>query len=200
MHKHNHLFLGAAMVAALSSANAATVIDTGFNPSGTQFTFYNSQEFAAQFQLTTATTLTSLEGYFLNASSPVDLTVSVYAGSGAPSGVALFSATTEVHATTSEWAGAQGVSWSLGAGTYSVAFTTTDPRGRITMLGQPPHPLTQYWWGIPGAWNASNVNSPVQVAVMATSVPEPQTWLMSLLGLATVGGVLCRRANGASRR
>lgn len=180
-------------------AQAATLVDTGMNTGGTPWTFYSFQGLAASFSVASTVSLGSIEAFFrTDSSTTVPLTVSLFAN--APGGTPLYSGTSSItHGVPANWYGLSGLSgWTIGPGTYSVAFTTSDLSGRTVLLGNAPNPLSAEYYGGAPTWNRYD---PLDLAVRITSVsavPEPETGAMLLAGLGALGFAARRRRFGSA--
>jgi PEP-CTERM motif len=175
-------------------AHAATIVDTGFNAAGNMWTFYAAQGLAASFSVGSTVTIDSVEGYFrVFGAAATPVTVSLYANS--PGGTALYTGSSFIPAgQPANWHGVSGLgNWTIGPGTYTVAFTTSDLSGQTVLLGNAPNRLgVEYYGGAPN-WNRFD-GLDLGVRIMSVSaVPEPGAWAMLLAGLGAVGFTARRR-------
>ena len=189
-------FAAAGLIGA--SAHAAYLLDTGTQDGGTNnWSLFNSsgddlQFLAAGFTVGSATTITSVEGWIAT-NAPGDVIVSLYSGAPTVAASPLFSTTLHLDQSTGhEWETFGGLSWAVGAGDYSVAFSTATGYGG-TMVDGAPLPAPSYYFYSPdnGEWVSFNLAMGVRVAA---AVPEPASFALLLAGLAGVGWAARRRA------
>jgi hypothetical protein len=191
--------LSVAASLACGLAHAAFVVDTGpgtspalgspsLSSAGLSF-----QHIGATFDLASATTITSVEGWI--GGSLGNLLMELHQGA-TPNGPLLFSALVNVSDTANGWRGATGLSWSVAAGDYSLAVIA-QPGFNGQMVTSPALPLGAEWMLTPFStptWQATNLNFGWRVGGTAAVVPEPAAPALALLGLAAVGLAVRRRS------
>lgn len=201
------LLAGAALLASASPSQATVIADTGGNPAGTPWAFARWQYFAGEVTLAQGYTINSVEGYFANSSgSAGTVTAQLFSDGGNVPGTLLFSQAFNLNGVAPlDWYGATGLNWSVGAGSYWLAFA---PDANVSGIwpGDAPSPLDEYAQASGGAWQNVGPNAfdylDVGVRIsgtpnVAAAVPEPATWLMMLVGFGAIGAALRRRSNPA---
>lgn len=165
------------------ACHAVDVINTGI-PTGSVLGLSGA---GATFSVSSSTALASVQAYFDETSFglPTGVTVSIFNSStpGTPASP-LFSAQSTVPAYGVGWFGVQNVAWTLPAGTYAVAFTTSGFFGMSMRTGT-PHPLASEWILSGGTWTAD----PLDIGVLASTaapVPDIASSYASLGGLLAV--------------
>ncbi|MBB4618091.1 PEPxxWA-CTERM sorting domain-containing protein [Sphingomonas abaci] len=190
-------FLPVALAATLSiaaPAQAATIVDTGTPPDASWgLSLGPEQSLAGRFSLSSATTLTDVQGYIKSYSNSATLTIAINRGGSVPGGV-LYSGAVAL-AQGASFQGLGNLNWVLDAGDYWVSFANS---GSGMMPGGAPNPLSKaaYWkssQGWKGLYDPSR-SMGVRISGVAAAVPEPATWAMMIVGFAMVG------AAGRSRR
>lgn len=105
-----------------SAAHAVTIVDTGPGVSpGSGPLVYSYQSVAAEFELDQNYLITSVEGWFASG-RPLNIDVGISTTAGSVPGSNLFSTSFLTGGTGGDWAGATGLSWLLGPGTYWITF------------------------------------------------------------------------------
>jgi hypothetical protein len=178
---------------------SAYLIDTGPGPSGNlnYITLFNLSPFfnydTVQFTLAQPSTITSIEGWF-NVSLAGDITFKIYNDAGfVPGNSTLFSQSGSFAVDqTYDWRGVSGLNWSLGSGTYWVAFEA-EPGFYGTMSRPSVSPLpyeANFSQNDPGY--VSNY-SPIGVRIDGYAVPLPGVVLLLGAGLGRLA--IYRRRN-----
>lgn len=182
------------------SVQADTIVDTGTPDNSIGWWFSNSQHFGAEFSVTDATVITSIEGYFSNSNGAAgNVTFSLHADGGYIPGGVLYSSVLGMSSSDPlAWYGVSGLNWNIAAGTYWVSFM---PDGNIdgTMPDAAPNPLAQYgqsngsnnWQGnFPGSW--SHLHLGVRINGDTSSVPDHGS-IALMWGLVSLAGVALHR-------
>ncbi|USX29090.1 PEP-CTERM sorting domain-containing protein [Oxalobacteraceae bacterium OTU3CINTB1] len=191
-------------------ANAAVILDS-FGPFISPLALDNGvdangntygQSHAIRFDLSAATTITSIQTAISNASGKGKLIVGIMASASdefaadLPSGKVLFSR---------ELAGVQndaslaGLNWTLGAGTYWLTGSAVDANATWTSGFFGKHAISVG----SGVWTGGYEDIFAPAALIEGSaadiavVPEPETYAMVLAGLALVSGMARRRKHAA---
>ena len=192
------------------SANAAVILDS-FGPFISPLALDNGvdsngnayeQSHAIRFDLTAATTITSIQTAITNASGKGKLILGIMASvsdefaADLPSGKVLFSR---------ELAGVQtdaklgNLDWTLGAGTYWLTGFAVNADATWTSGFLGSHAISTG----SGVWTGGylDIFSPAALiegsAADIAVVPEPETYAMVLAGLALVSGMARRRKHAA---
>jgi hypothetical protein len=181
-------------------AHAQYLVDTGTNTSfENNWSLDPAQSLAGSFTLTSAATITSVEGYF---SYPGRATISIATNGTLPSnGTRLYSGTL----TTGQTAGFDGLfgqNWTLAAGTYWLIFESLDGQSMPDIAA---NPLAGYAFTYQGDWlNGPGLNVAARIGgtygVTGGAVPEPATWAMMLIGFGATGFALRRGRPAAQVR
>ena len=177
---------------ALSAAPAAatSIVDTGVpTGAGSSWTLDASQWLAAKFTAPAAT-LTDLTFFTGGTGS---LHVALYTAPGSTPGTELFSAATSF--TADGFNGVHGVSWTVGAGDYFLAF---EIRPGDTFSGDTPSPgpspLGVEAFTNGGTWlEYDPLDIGVRIDGATGGVPEPASWALMFAGFGLIGAALRRR-------
>ena len=201
--------LAAALCASFSASPsmATYVVDTG-TPSvgGTNWSLRPGQSLAGFFTLTSATVVTSVEGFidpfvedFRDPFVTIaNLSVTIYSDGPVPGpsrGLYSYAFKANPALKTGAWQGVFGKSQLLAAGGYWVGFATD---GFSAMRGSAPTPLAKYAFGTDsGGWSESGYLT-VGVRIAGTpavdgAIPEPASWAMMIAGFGMVGGAMRRK-------
>jgi hypothetical protein len=184
-------------------ANAATLINTGVaSPAGNQWGMDGFQYLAAEFSLSSADTIRSVEGY-IGGIVPQIVTIKIFGDGGDIPGSVLYSgsfASAITSAGAAQWQGLFGQNWALNAGTYWVGFegTATNTVAYYGYLnGSAPNPLLNEAFSVGGTspyGGQDNLDLSIRITSdLAAGVPEPSTWLMMLVGFGAIGFAMRRK-------
>ena len=196
------LMLAAAAGAFVPCTRADQLVNTGV-PNGSTWAFLASyQSAAAEFSLSSAETITQIDGYIadnpFNVGDPPPfqndtfyavggtIDVTIVEGSS-PSGTAVYSGSFAISANQSAaWLGVSGLDTTLGAGQYWVEFSTADATAAI--FGNSPHPLPTEFSSNDSPWYVSSdpINIGVQIDGNPATVPETGS-VAGLLWLGIAG-------------
>ena len=204
---------GCALLAALAFSTGAQaqiidIVNTG--PGGASFSagttsLSSSHWVAAEFSISEAYNITSVLGWLANGGPTAGTAHAVlYTDGGDVPGTELFSQSFSVSSFTPSFVGVGGVDWTLDAGTYWVAF---EVRTGDTLLGGVPTPLLggptptsalgneAHWATGTGIYTGlDGLDMGIVIRGEAvTAIPEPETYLMLLIGLGLLGFQLHRR-------
>jgi hypothetical protein len=191
----------------INTAKASLIVDTGEGSSVSGGTdLYSDQWLAGQFSISDSYTISSMEGWFgTRAGTTGTVTAALYSDSGFLSGNEneLFSQQFLLDAPSSmpknnTWDGVYDVNWSLGPGTYWLAFEVRsgDTANAFMPSGTSgaPNPLSNYafyYQGMP-SWSALSSDYAFGIRIDASPVspiPIPAAfWLFGsgLLGLVAI--------------
>ena len=187
--KINRLAL-AALALAAAPATATMIVDTGTPTGGSGgWSLSSGQWLAAKFTAPTAT-LTDLTAFTEGSGS---LHVALYTAPGNIPGTELFSAATS--ATATGFNGVHGVSCTVAAGDYFVAFEVRAGDTFVSDTPNPsPSPLAVEAFTNRGHYiNYDPLNIGVRIDVGASAVPEPASWALLITGFGLSGVALRRR-------
>ena len=187
-------FVSSAVVASPAAANY--VIDTG-TPLANDMQLSQSQSLAGYFTLTSATEVTSVEGFISGLDSLG--TITIYSDAAVPAASnTLFSNSFAIMSSGGAWQGVFGQHWVLDAGSYWVGFSNSGNGN--WMKGFAPTPLPQYAFSTGNIWTLSNpasAASAIGVRIdgnrFVASAPEPASWTLMIAGFGAVGGMLRNR-------
>lgn len=191
------------LIAWACTAHADYIVNTGQPPSATNGLGFGSippdfnVSFAAAFQVTTATTIGSVEAY-MQLFSRGWLGVSLYAES--PNGPLLFSQSVffDEPFTPLGWRGVSGLNWAVQPGSYAVAISA--PQGSLSgvlPLGAPA-PLEIEWSA--SRLNDWRRNDSLDLPWRVSAVPESPTGLLIIAGLMGMTGARALRRRAAPLR
>jgi hypothetical protein len=189
----------ATLIAALAlvpgAASAATIVDTGPGTSIPARAIYAYQRLAAEFTLTSETTIDSIKGFVRGYDSSINglLKIGIAADRGDVPGAELFSTSLAPSATVG-WQGNSGLGWTLAAGSYWVTFA--NDAGSTLMYYNPASPVANeaIWSGSQWTGNDDlNLSFQIFSADAPAAVPEPASWAMMITGFALAGATLRRR-------
>ncbi|MDA8418421.1 MAG: PEP-CTERM sorting domain-containing protein [Desulfobacteraceae bacterium] len=193
------LAIGVMMFGMTGMASADTIVDTGTNQAGSNWTLSNSQWLAGQFSLSQAYTITDVEGFMWGGSGST-ATVALYTDGGTVPVTELFSKQFTAGTDAShDWYGASGLSWALAAGTYWASFEVRAGDtywGSLTGSALHPlgkeayHPLNSLGWV-----NYDNLNLAVRISGDTGNNPVPEPATMLLMGTGLAGLIGARRKN-----
>ena len=179
--------------------HADMIIDTGEPPDVDGGTVLDvSQWLAGEFTLTEAYTITDVLGW-MNYDTPGDVTVVIYGDGGdVPDGSELYSYTSDLSLVLpsdrhNAWAGAQGVSWNLGPGTYWAAFEVSEIEPEYAMPTPAPSPLDNYAFTMDSTWHNEHTDFGIRIYGVPV-VPVPAAFILGIIGLGSAGLGLRRRS------
>ncbi len=192
--------LAGAVLAFSSVCNAGLIVDTGSNPNGNTWSWYEYQSFSGQFTTTQAWTINSIEAFVSNYGSAGTFDVAVWSSAGNTPLAVLFNSTGSIaQGAIADWYGVYNLNQVLAAGTYWVSMT---PGAGVDGVhyGGAPNPLVAYnqrSTGNPWQWDYANPGQHLAIgfridASAVNSVPAPTT--IALLGLGIIG-LASRRSN-----
>lgn len=169
-------------------AQADYIIDTG-TPSGGLIWSWSLgplQQLGLTFEISSTQTITSIEGYFLNEYPGESLTISLYAGASpdSTSSTLLYESSANMQVTQG-WDGFYGLDWSIGPGTYSLAFIPYSFSGHMP-IGAAFYEKGWYKVYQTDYWQSSPLNLGFRIASYqsnASTVPEPESMTILLAGL-----------------
>ncbi len=189
------------------SADAATIVDTGLNPSGTTSGGYSlgyrptapfdGQWLAGEFTIDQGYNLTEIKGW-MDGISGSQLTAAIYADdatgtyAGEVPGTELYSETFSAGLNL-DWYGPEGLSWSLDPGTYWVSFEVhqgdgDDFWGIMPNWQTVPNPLENeaYWYNLNGSWVGYDGYINMGLKIEGNPVPIPSTMFLLCSGLMLI--------------
>ncbi len=187
------LLLMTTLALAASPAEAAFVVDTGpGEASGLGVpTLSANQFFGASFNLSSAMTITSAEGWIGGDSG--DIRMELHAGN-TPTGALLFSALVTIDDPANDWRGATGVNWNVAAGDYTL---TVSGQGNYSghMVPRPANPVASDWFflSLNGGWLETELHQGWRIGADPAPVPLPAGQVLMLLGLSGLAAVARRR-------
>ena len=187
------------VVMGMNNAGAIPIVDTG-EPADYQsgWCLHAGQWLAGEFQVSQATLVTGVEGFFGAAAPGGTVKAAIYADnsvSGEIPGALLYSTTFQVASTglfPATWAGASGLAWNLASGNYWLAFEVgSGSRFSGYMPGDAPSPLGNEAFSRGTGWHpydSLNMGARIfgdQFSQDAANVPDGGATSL-LLGLAVV--------------
>lgn len=180
----NMLFAGIMLSSTLPGiSQASLIVDTGPGM-GSQYLLNYQQWLAAEFTIDQSYNITGVSGWIRTVVEG-DVTFSLYTDGGNLPGSILYSSTISLGLSDPQWETISGLNWEISAGSYWIAFTTSDEIYRGTMPGQAPNQLgNEAHTGVyPDVWyDSSDDNNGIGVMIDAdlTPVPAPAAlWLLS---------------------
>jgi PEP-CTERM motif len=173
---------------ACAGSRAAPIVDTDTPTGDFLWTLGPSQSLAATFSLSSATVIQTICGYIDAFGGAGSVRVDLIAGDS-PAGAATFSTSASVTGGES-WKRFGGLGWAIGPGTYTTVFSTAD---RFGMRTGAPNSLSPEWFSLSGNWRQFD---DLDIGLQVSSVPEPQTPVLMLCGLALLTAVARRRPAG----
>ena len=172
-------------------------LDSGVDANGNSY----EQSHAIRFDLTAATTITSIQTAISNASGQGKLIVGIMTSASdefaadLPSGKVLFSR--ELSGVQTD-AALSNLNWTLGAGTYWLTGSAVHANATWTSGFVGKHAISTG----SGVWTGGydDIFAPaalIEGSLAIAPVPEPETYAMMLAGLALVSGMARRRKRAA---
>jgi hypothetical protein len=194
--KLSTLALAAALLSG-AQVQAASIADTG-TPSGNSFPLElgGASWLAGQIDVSTATSIQSIQAYLNDMGAGGSFTVALYGDSAAhlPGNMlGSWAANFATPAGADGWNGVSGLDFAVQAGKYWVALEVqgSDTFSGVAPVGA-PLPLAKYAFNDGGF--AGYQAMPNAFGVQVTAVPEPEAFAMMLAGLALIGGIARRRS------
>lgn len=203
--------IAASLVGAAASASAAIVVDTGTpDPPGANggAALYNDaagyQFLAGRFTLEQGGTIDRIDGYMaLFRSGGLQLALYPEAGLGVlpPLASKVFDMEASYPTLWADWRAFSGLDWTVGAGTYWIAFLAM-PSFSGAMPSGAPEPLDSYAnsqstrpspWPVQGSWSTTSGIESLGVRVHASLVPEAPIWALLAGGGLLVAAARARR-------
>lgn len=177
----------------VGKADAAFIVNTG-TPTGGGSYLTSSYWLAGEFDLSSAHTITDIEGYINNWEEGGETaTAAIYLddhASGDIPGSELFSQQFSVPFSYG-WSGPSGLSWDLDPGTYWIAFEVRTGDSLVAdMWGNTPSPLGNEASWSSGSWSESDA---INLGFRIQGDPIPIPGAVWLLGSCLIGIVGIRR-------
>jgi hypothetical protein len=193
----------ALLLAAASSAHATRVVDTG-TPNGSPimaYTFDATDFYAGQVTFASNTRIDDVFAHILGGTAGETFTIALYNDSASHLPGTLLQSVTATFGSDG-WNGASALSgWNVSAGSYwiglELGFGDTLGQGSITgaLLDRGvPSPLAHTAFNPGGGYQAGQLDFGLQVdATTVASVPEPETYVLMVAGLAVITAAGRRR-------
>ena len=192
----------ALLLAAASSAHATRVVDTG-TPNGSPimaYTFDATDFYAGQVTFASNARIDAVFAHILGGTAGETFTIALYDDNASHLPGALLQTVTATFGSDG-WNGASALSgWNVSAGSYWIAlelgFDDTLGQGSITgaLLDRGvPSPLAHTAFNPGGGYQPGQLDFGLRVDATVASIPEPETYLMMVAGLAAITAAGRRR-------
>jgi hypothetical protein len=194
--------VAAMMLAATVPAHAIRVVDTG-TPNGSPIGAYaldSTDFYAGQVTFGSSERIDAVYAHILGGSAGETFTVVLYDDTAAHlPGSVLHSATAMF--TSDGWNGVAGLSgWNVSAGSYwlglEIGFDDTLGQGSLTgaLLDRGvPSPLPRTAFNPGSGYQTARLDFGMQVDATVTSVPEPESYALMLVGFGAIAAAMRRR-------
>lgn len=203
MNRTAAVFGAIALLCVGASAQAGTIVDTGTPPSPSDSGYVDyclCEGIAARFEITTATSISGIEGFFSGVDMDRTYTIALYGDGADKPGAQLFE--TAATATSNfNWNGKSGLNWAVNPGFYWAAFEVRAGQTFFT-AGMPSpfsNPLQNYAFKSGGTYFGSDgLSTGLRVfdnpgGGGGPAIPEPSTWALMIGGFGLAGAALRRR-------
>ena len=192
----------ALLLAAASSAHATRVVDTG-TPNGSPimaYTFDATDFYSGQVSFASNARIDDVFAHILGGTAGETFTIALYDDNASHLPGALLQTVTATFGSDG-WNGASALSgWNVSAGSYWIAlelgFDDTLGQGSITgaLLDRGvPSPLAHTAFNPGGGYQPGQLDFGLRVDATVASIPEPETYLMMVAGLAAITAAGRRR-------
>ncbi|MBV9890734.1 MAG: PEP-CTERM sorting domain-containing protein [Rhizobacter sp.] len=190
------------LVAVASPAHATRVVDTG-TPNGSPigaFILDGTDFYAGQVSFASNARIDAVSAHILGGAAGETFTVALYGDSASHlPGTLLQSATATFGS--DGWNGPSALSgWNVSAGSYWIALEVgaNDTLGQGSITGAlldhgVPNPLAHTAFNAGGGYQAAQLDFGLRVDATVAAVPEPETYLLMMVGLAAVTATARRR-------
>ena len=192
----------ALLLAVASSAHATRVVDTGTPNNGEvgAYTFDATDFYAGQVTFASNARIDAVFAHILGGTAGETFTIALYDDNASHLPGALLQSVTATFGSDG-WNGASALSgWNVSAGSYWIAlelgFDDTLGQGSITgaLLDRGvPSPLAHTAFNPGGGYQPGQLDFGLRVDATVASIPEPETYLMMVAGLAAITAAGRRR-------
>ena len=192
----------ALLLAVASSAHATRVVDTGTPNNGEvgAYTFDATDFYAGQVTFASNARIDAVFEHILGGTAGETFTIALYDDNASQLPGALLQTVTATFGSDG-WNGASALSgWNVSAGSYWIAlelgFDDTLGQGSITgaLLDRGvPSPLAHTAFNPGGGYQPGQLDFGLRVDATVASIPEPETYLMMVAGLAAITAAGRRR-------
>jgi hypothetical protein len=179
-------------------ASAATVIDTGAGSSTSALPVGPQLGTYGQFTLTQTTRISGIQFFGTITSPGTGLFNISFGGANQPELFIFTQTMTFGSSAGAGWHGLSGLDLELGPGTYWVGFASGGDGFAAQHYGAAPNPLgnESYYTPTGGYTDVDGANLAWRVTSFSSTVPEPATWAMMILGFGLAGTALRRQKGG----